>query len=251
MTPADARSRANAGDPAAPAWWHNLRRAMPVRAHAALFALALSACASHEGPSSTVYTPSEPRAEVTVAVASVQLLEDCPDPPEPGAAEAPAADQAPAAARSMPAPGPTQPGAALMRKAGPGGGSPPCIQSTIQLSFNNTGAAPGKLQIMAVRLLDAADKRELGTLQSRKPQLWSDDAGYKPWNETVDDGANIKAAYRLADPDWSQVQSKLPGGTILYTRPFILELDVTVDGVVQTVRSPEFVRQEGHNMIVT
>ncbi len=230
---------------------------MPARTHAALFALVLSACASHEGASPTVNTPPPPppRASVVVAVASVQLVQVCPDPAEPEATP-PAADvpppaaEAPAAAATMPAPGPMQPGAALQRKVGPGGSwSPPCTQSTVQLSLTNTGAA-GKLQIKAVRLLDAADKRELGTIVSRKPQLWSDDAGYKTWDETVADGASIKAAYRLADPDWSQVQSKLPDGTNIYARPLILELDVTVDGVAQTVRSPEFMRQEVH-MIVT
>ena len=33
----------------------------------------------------------------------------------------------------------------------------------------------------------------------------------------------LKVAYRLADPDWSQVQARLDPGTNLYGRPYMLE----------------------------
>ncbi len=198
---------------------------MLARTHAALIALAVSACTSHEARPST---PELPRADLKVAVASVQLVQDCSDPPE---AEAAAVEPA--------APGEVE------RKAS-AGWVQPCTQSTMQLSLTNDGSIPGKLQIKTIRLLDAATRRELGTLVGRKPSVWSGTGGaYKPWNETVENGGvALKVAYRLADPDWSQVQARLDPGTNLYGRPYMLELEVTVDGAAQTVRSPEFVRQE-------
>lgn len=235
-----------------------------------LVALALSACAAHEAPPSTtgraVETPPEvktPRAELKIAIASVTLQQDCPDPPEPFAARAapspaalaPAADAV--APIIHPVPGdvanesPAM-GASLARR-GPGSGGPwqpPCTQSTMQLSLSNTGDARGTLAIKAVRLLDAASKRPLGTLEARRPGLWSDPAGYQKWDQSILPGATLKASYSLGEPSWPDVHIKLGAASNLYTTPFLLEVDITVDGEVQTVRSPEFLRQEVH-MIVT
>ena len=229
-----------------------------------LVALALSACAAHEAPPSTtgrtVETPPEvktPRAELKIAIASVTLQQDCPDPPEPFAAQA--APAAPAAV--APILKPVEPeraaespamGASLARRAPGSGGpwQPPCTQSTMQLSLSNTGDARGTLAIKAVRLLDAASKRPLGTLEARRPGLWSDPAGYQKWDQSILPGATLKASYSLGEPSWPDVHVKLGAASNLYTTPFLLEVDITVDGEVQTVRSPEFLRQEVH-MIVT
>ena len=49
---------------------------MLARTHAALIALAVSACTSHEARPST---PELPRADLKVAVDSVQLVQECCD----------------------------------------------------------------------------------------------------------------------------------------------------------------------------
>ncbi len=243
-----------------------------------LVALSLSACTSHEGPVSTGHapelpttpaptpTPAAPHADLKIAIASVMLQQDCPDPPEPvtptgtASAEPSEAVTPPRTAsaeppmptnsesvRSMPQP---RPGAALKRSAsGPGGWRPPCTQSTLQLALTNSGDAPGALEIKTVRLLDAASKRPLGTLVPRRPSLWNDTGTYQKWDQQVLPGATLKTSYSLGEPNWSEVQTKL-GNTNIYTTPLLLELDIAVDGLLQTVRSPEFLRQEVH-MIVT
>ncbi len=174
---------------------------------------------------------THPPSELKIAVASVQLLQDCSDPPEPVAAkdDPSAAEQAGSVDPAFKGPGFTQ----------------PCTQSTVQLSLTNNGTVPGKLQILTIRLLDAATQRELGTLVGRKPSVWTDEGTYQPWDETVREGAAaMTVAYRLADPDWSQVQASLGPDINLFARRFMLELEFKVDGVTQTVRSPEFMRQE-------
>jgi hypothetical protein len=87
------------------------------RCHAVSLALFLSACAAHDDgskpegsvPVAVKPTPEvkpEPKPEakvaVTVAVASVQLIQDCPDPAEPAEPATPAAAQ-PAPGAPMPA----------------------------------------------------------------------------------------------------------------------------------------------------
>lgn len=203
-------------------------RGMLLRTGAAVIVSTLLACASHEGPSSTIYTPEISPSALIVAVASVQLNQDCPDPP------------APTAVAQEESPGAMMPGASM--EMGPGGGSMPCAQSTVQLSVTNEGAMPGKLQILSIRLLDAASGRELGTLVGRGPSLWNDATGYQAWDERIDPGATLKVSYKLADPDWAQVQAHLEPGTNLFARPFILEIQLK--GQTGTVRSSEFVRED-------
>lgn len=238
---------------------------MPTLRHALSLALLLSACTTHEdggkpaGPVKPEVTPVKPEPvkpvpAVTVAVASVQLIQDCPDPAEPAPAAAPSAVAPPVAdvaakQGSMPSPGPS----ARMGKMAPGSGpgwSPPCTQSTLQLALQNPGKADGTLRVEAVRLVDAASKKLLGPIVARKPSLWSDVGAYQPWDERVKAGAQIKVGYRLAEPDWSQVTTTLGPAVNLYAQPFVLEVDVSIDGTRQTLRSPEFVREQVH-MIAT
>ena len=246
---------------------------MLARLHLALLALSLSACAAHDGPVSASSRELEkpppetlPHADLTIAIASVTLEQNCPDPPEPVVPASTTAAEAPA----QPAPGelgspmPPQAGAPLARakrSADAGPWQPPCNQSTMQLALSNTGVAPGTLRIKAIRLLDAASKKPLGTLNARRPSLWSDTGGYQKWDQQILPGATLKTSYSLDEPAWPDVQTQL-GSANLYTTPYLLELDLTVDGAVngavakaadgavQTVRSSEFLRQEVH-MIVT
>ena len=247
---------------------------MLARLSAALL-LTLAACASHEGPApaptpTQAPTPTpEPHAELTLAVASVQLNQDCPDPATdatPAAAAAATAPSAgPSASQPYAPPPPVQkhtldPGVAPQhesvavsaKRMAPSDGtwSPPCVQSTMQLSLANTGPRAGTIEIKAVRLLDAKSRRELGTLVSRKPSEWNTEGSYRPWDQQVAPGATIKAAYRLSEPDWGRVQTLLGDTVNTYAQPLLLELDIAVDGHTQTVRSPEFVREPSY-MIVT
>ena len=230
--------------------------------------LSLAACASHEGPTPN-HNPTpepEPRAEVQVAIASVQLAQDCPDPASDASATPSTAGQAyappppaqPADADRLPpgpaarasasqrAPGPPMPGAALDST----GWSPPCVQSSMQLSLANTGARSGKLEIRAVRLIDVETRRALGPIASRKPSEWNAEGTYRPWSEQVAARTTAKVAYRLGEPDWGQAQQQLGATVHLHGRPFILEVEVAVDGRIQTLRSSEFMREEIH-MVVT
>ena len=242
---------------------------MPTLRQALSLALLLSACTTHDdgGKPEPVKPevkpvqpePVKPLPAVTVAVASVQLIQDCPDPAEP----APAVEPAPAAERSLPAPvadvsakqgSMAAPGpAGRMREMAPGSGrgwKQPCTQSTLQLALQNPGKVDATLRVEAVRLVDAASKKVLGPMAARKPSLWSDVGSYQPWDERVTAGAQIKVGYRLAEPDWSQVTTTLGPTVNLYAQPFVLEVDVSIDGTRQTLRSPEFVREQVH-MIAT
>jgi hypothetical protein len=120
----------------------------------------------------------------------------------------------------------------------------------MQLALRNPGEADATLRVEAVRLVDVASKRALGPVVVRKPSVWSPDGTYRPWDERVPVAADLKVGYRLADPDWGKVQETLGAGTNVYAQPFVLEVDVSIDGVRQTVRSPEFVREQVH-MIAT
>lgn len=233
---------------------------MPSRSLTLLFALSLSACAAHEGPP-TADEPPPPRAAIAAAIASVQLIRNCDDPAGEAVAQAPAAPTTQPAPAAMPpaqprpdsaitAPGGSSSGAALRMPGDSVGWSQPCTQSTMQLALPNTGDRDGKLHIESVRLLDAVTKRELGDLASRKPHQWNPQGSYQPWDERVPAKTTIHAAYRLADPDWAQVQRTLGADVDLFSRSYLLEVRLSVDGAVQTVRSAEFVRQPEH-IIVT
>ena len=220
--------------------------------------LVLAACTSHEGPvTSSDPTPEPRRADVKVAVASVQLIQDCPDPPDvlasptmpaptPGEPSARMASQVAPDDAAMAGPRPAArmaPGAAM---PGDSGWSPPCTQSTVQLSLTNSGEATGQVRITEMRLLDAASKRPIGKIAGRKPQQWHEASVYRPWDERVAPGQTLKVGYRLGEPDSGPpVDPSAPG-----SQTYILELDVAVDGRTQTVRSAEFVREPVH-MIVT
>lgn len=229
---------------------------MPTRRHALALALLLSACATHDdagksGGATPVQPevksevkPTPPVPAVTVAVASVQLIQDCPDPEAEAAAAA-----VPAPAKGAAAQAEMRPGASA--KMAPGSTwKPPCTQSTLQLALRNPGKVDATLRVEAVRLVDVGTKRVLGPIVARKPSVWSAEGSYQAWDERVPVGADLKIGYRLAEPDWAKVGETLGSGVNLYAQPFVLEVDVAIDGTRQTVRSPEFVREQVH-MIAT
>lgn len=207
-----------------------------------LSALVVPACAGHEGPPD----PPSPAAQIEVKVASVQLVQDCSDPPGDAAVEAASAASMPARAPAAATPAGDVAAGARLRADGPGGWSPPCTQSTMQLSIANVGDRDGALRIEAVRVLDAASRREVSKIGARKPSQWNPGGTYQPWNQVVPAGATVKVGYRLGEPDWEMTEP----GVDPFARPYVLEIDVSVDGVTRTVRSPEFVREPVH-VIVT
>lgn len=178
--------------------------------------------------------PPMPARGDRVAIASVQLYDDCPDPaPASGLAQ-----------RSRPAPGPRPAGSA---------GKPTedrdlgCAQSMAQLAVQSD--RPGQLRIEAVRVLDAATKKVAGTSTLRQPTRWSAELGaYAPWDARVPAGTELQASYKLGALDLSRSAERVGPELNALSGPFILEVDVSIDGRRQTVRSPEFARVDLHMM---
>ena len=176
--------------------------------------------------------PASPPGD-RVAIASVMLLDDCPD-------RSPATDE-PSRASAMPD--------AARRRAPTS--QPPratCHQSTVQLAVH--GDQPGQLRIVAVRVLDPASLRPVGSSTLRQPSHWqAADQNYAPWDERVLAGTEHRASYKLGALEFPQANppGSLPINT--YSGPFILEVDVAIDGRRQTVRSPQFSRDEPDRVV--
>ncbi len=171
--------------------------------------------------------PDAPADASRVAIAAVQLFSNCPDPPEVAAEEERAADQ-------------------QSRKPGY---APSCSQSTVQLALHSDRG--GAFRVEAVRVLDAARQRVAGSSTLRKPTLWSAAAStYLRWDERIPAGTELQISYKLGELDLTAGQ-KLAGPDFdVYMGPFLLELDVSIDGQRRTIRSPAFARQR-EDMIET
>jgi hypothetical protein len=158
-----------------------------------------------------------------VVISSVQLLENCPDPPE---AEV-AADMDRGITHEE-----------QQRK----GGAVRCEQSTVQLAVRSDRA--GQLRIEAVRILDGARQRVAGSSTLRQPTLWSAaDSRYTRWDERVTAGKDLQISYKLGILDLSRAEQLSGPDFNAYSGPFMLELEVSIDGRRQTVRSTAFVWQ--------
>lgn len=165
-----------------------------------------------------------PGAELRVAIASVQLFDDCPDPQEAEAdADARMEGKREAQARS------------------PGYGQP-CTQSTVQLAVRSERS--GRFRIEAVRVLDGARQRIAGSSTLRTPTRWRADSGaYIPWDERVPAATDLQIGYKLGALDLSRANKLVGPDFNTYAGPFMLELDVSIDGRHQTIRSTTFTRQ--------
>jgi len=216
---------------------------MSTRSLLVLATLAL-ACTSIEGrePESPQFAPPPPvgststaiqtpaSSDVRAAISSVVVEGDCP--------EASAKPTAPAAAAPM-RPGDVAAGKAVWH--------PPCQQSLMQLSFENVGKRDAIVQVKGVRMIDVANDRSVAQLDAREPTVWNDaSGGYLAWNERLSIGAKLGTSYELSAPDWNDVQRKIGGDGDLWTRSFVLEVDVGIDGDTTTLRSPEFTRPPRH-----
>lgn len=180
-------------------------------------------------------------APVEVAVGSVFLENDCPDPPaaDPSvpASIAPAAPakRAPPVSPGVTAPSVRrEPGMAVARRA--------CRQSTLQLTFDNRGAAPAKVSIVEVTLRDVQTDQVVATLPSRKPSQWSEtDNAYASWDENLAATSSARTSYRIKPPSWSAVEAKLDGKPSR-GRTYDVEVSLLINGVPTTARSAEFNR---------
>lgn len=229
---------------------------------ALVLAPALVACTSHEGkPNEATKDPQldpkpEPEPAVPTAkavIASVQMIEDCPEeqgnwrpPPAqdtPAAAAPPADEDVPQQAPSVVAPG----AAAEPMGDSARGWRQPCTQSTIQVVFSGQGDLTSKVEIQAVKLLDPKSGKEVARLQVREPAAWREGA-YQSWDQTIGPKQEVKASYELSVPQWSDVEKVIGTGSS-FGYMFALELDVKVGDQVQTVRSPEFPREEPHVVV--
>ncbi len=204
-----------------------------------LLAVLSSGCASHDSA-----LGNKPEAEVKhqlrATIASVQMIQDCPDP-EPEAAKPSAA--MPSSSESVAR------GAAASRIAGDSDGSfrQPCTQSTMQLSLAHDAPDAQRVEVVAVRLVRGTDV--LSPIAARKPSKWSESGTYDAWDERVPVGSEIKVSYRLGEPDWSKVQEKLGADVDTYSQRFVVEVDLKMGGQTLTVRSPEFAREYPHVVV--
>lgn len=213
---------------------------LPILSAFTVLALLVSGCASHDGITGTT-SVVEPKIQLRATIASVQLIQDCPDP-EPAAVNNETAK--PSAAMPMR-------DEARGSGVGGGGGSfqQPCTQSTMQLSLKHDASDAQRVEVVAVRLLVAGKSESLGTLPARKPSKWSESGAYDAWDERVPVGSEIKVSYRLGEPDWSKVQEELGEGQDPYGQRYILEVDLKIGGTTTTVRSPEFARERPEVMV--
>lgn len=217
---------------------------------ASVLALLLSACASweHSPPDaapppaetpvpSSRYAPPPPvepgvtpppgrAAEIHVAIASVQLLEDCPEPDpahEPAAASRAAGD------------------ASIRHGKRSSDHVEQCTQSTVQLAVRSDRSGPFRIE--AIRVLDPGTLRAAGTTTLRQPTRWSADGSYVPWNERVTAGQDLQISYKLGELDLSRASERVGPAFNTFAGPFVLELDVSIDGARRTIRSAEFSRR--------
>lgn len=181
--------------------------------------------------------PTPQPEAVRVAIGSVTLDQDCPDPVVPVSAkrsEAAPERPVPGASRGAPPmPASDAVGGRAFRRA--------CAQSTLQVRFTNEGKSTASVRIASIQLHDVTTKSVLAPVQARLPAVFNETGEYLPWDERIAAGTEFHASYRLTPPDWSKVEAALAGST---SRGRELELEVTaeIDGKPTTVRSPAFSR---------
>lgn len=170
-------------------------------------------------------SPGAP-ASIRVAIASVQLLDNCPDPAEQ--------KPRPEGAEEERAARPDGDSAQMAKRA--------CAQSTVQLALRSDRAGPFRIE--AVRVLEAAGKRVAGSSTLRGPTQWgAQTSTYQRWDERVAAGEDLQISYKLGELDLSAAGELVGDRFDTYAGPFMLELDVSVGGERRTIRSPEFGRQ--------
>jgi len=223
--------------------------------HLLPFALALavaSVACQKEKDTETVPEPAPkvlPAKVAIASIASVQILEDCPDAKAADAKAAPAdSEVAPKQAPAKSPPARRAPAESMPASMAPsdapmnGAEQPPCQQSTIQITFAGQGDTSSKVVLKELRLL-TPDGKALGTVNTRVPSIWSKDV-YTPWDAVLQPSQDAKVSYKITPPDWNAAGTILGGPT--HGKMFVLEAVIEIDGQAQTVRSQEFARFEPH-----
>jgi len=204
----------------------------------ALTALAASACQKESKPTDPVAPPTAP-VEVPevievaeVAIASVTMLEDCPDPAKVEAATE--KEQRPEAKRAQGAVAQDE-----MEGDSAYGYVEPCGQSTMQIAVTGQGDFSSKLKLVEVRLLGPNDEI-LGIIAARSPTIWNNN-GYLPWDQVVQPKTDVKASYKLSLDNWGKIEKNL--GRSSYGPMFLIEADIDIGGVRKTIRSSQAPRE--------
>lgn len=215
----------------------------------ALVALLSNGCASHDNAVGT--KPEAPvKHQLRATIASVQLIQDCPDPanePASPAVDTSAAKEKERAAAAMPPASQSVVAGAARMGDSDGSFQQPCTQSTMQLSLAHDASDAQRIEVVAVRLMRGTEV--LGKIPARKPSSWSDSGSYDLWDERVPVGKEIKVSYRLGEPDWLKVQEQLGAQADLYSQRYVLEVDLKMGDTTLTVRSPEFAREYPHVVV--
>jgi hypothetical protein len=231
---------------------------MRIAASFAVLALVVVGCASHEGEkqrepeAETGGVPQVSTRTVRAAIASVSLIRDCPDPPpasDAAKSSATAPSPGPAAVPAdMPPSEPADAGARMKVGDADRGWSPPCQQSTMQLTLSHDAKETTRFSIKAARLTAAGTGAELAKVPVRGPTRWDDAGRYVEWDESLPASTELKVSYRLGEPDWNLV-TKAMGNDDTYGARYVLEVDVFVGGRKMTLRSPEFQREHEHVVV--
>jgi hypothetical protein len=195
--------------------------------------LALSACSGAtplSEPDAATSDVANPQVNVTAAIASASLANDCPSVDAGSAGAALCAPRRPAAD-----------GGAADEACGGGY----CRQTSLQITFTVTavGGAPvdpvNPVTITGVRLLDSATGANLDALTPREPQRW-EGAQYVTWDSTLRGFGETRASFKLSAPNWNQIGSGNSWST--YGRAYRLEVTVVVNGQTLVLRSGELMR---------
>jgi hypothetical protein len=211
----------------------------------ALTALTAAACQKESKPTDPATPTTAPTSvpevvevpEVAeVAIASVTMLEDCPEPAKVEAATVEAATEGERRPEPKRAEGAT---ADVAEGDSAYGYVEPCGQSTMQIAVTGQGDVSSTLKVVEVRLL-GPDEAILGIIAARSPTIWKNN-GYGPWDQVVQPKTDVKASYKLSLDNWGKIEKTL--GQSSYGPMFLIEADIDIGGVRKTIRSSQAARE--------
>jgi len=211
--------------------------------------LLVVACTSHDGGKPDG-TPSRgtPPVEFRGSIASVSIVQDCPDVAADSAPPTTAAAQREAVA---PPPHAVPDDGSRAVPSDEGGWSPPCTQSAMQLNVSHDRADALPMSIVAARLTSAESGAHLAMVPVRSPTRWEEGGRYVAWDERVPAATELEVSYALGEPQWNALTLALGKDDDSRAR-YILELDLELgmEGASRTItiRSGEFQRDYPHLM---
>ncbi|MBX7114332.1 MAG: hypothetical protein K1X64_08385 [Myxococcaceae bacterium] len=155
--------------------------------------------------------------EVVATLSSVTMAQDCPDPDPKSLADSTS--------------GACAPGSQCQ---------PMCRQSSMQLSFESSQSTAAKIEIHEVRVFNNETHLFLYKMARRAPTQWKIDK-YVSWDETVPATTTLKTSYKLSPLNNASLHD---ASRLTFPGVFLIEVDVAIDGVVQTLsveaqREPE------------